>query len=64
MKKEYYQISLEVGEKLFKDVRKAEDATIVSDCAFAHVHIHEGTGRSALHPVEALAHAYGLPTGS
>ena len=60
MKKEYYQISLDVGKKLFDKIKKQEHSTVVSECAFAHLHIAEGTGRESLHPIEALARAYGL----
>lgn len=60
MKKEYYQISLDVGKKLFDKIKKQEHSTVVSECAFAHLHIAEGTGRASLHPIEALARAYGL----
>ncbi len=60
MKKEYYQISLDVGKKLFNRIQKTDDVTVVSDCAFAHLHIFEGTGKQALHPIEVLAQAYGL----
>ncbi len=60
MKKEYYQISLSVGKKLFDRIKKSGYPTVVSECAFAHLHIEEGTGAHALHPIEVLANAYGL----
>jgi Fe-S oxidoreductase len=60
MKKDYYEISLQAGKKLFDGIRKTEDADVVSDCAFAHLHIHAGTNKTAKHPVEILCEAYGL----
>lgn len=60
MKKEYYQISLDVGKKLFDRINKSGSIAVVSDCAFAHLHIDEGTGKPSLHPIEVLAKAYGL----
>lgn len=59
MKKEYYQISLDVGKKLFKGIEKEKPATVVSDCALAHLHIEEGTDEQALHPIEVLYRALG-----
>jgi len=59
MKTEYYQISLDVGKKLFKAIEKEKPATVVSDCALAHLHIEEGTDEQALHPIEVLYRALG-----
>jgi Fe-S oxidoreductase len=60
MKKDYYELSLKAGKKLFDGVKKQPDASVVSDCAFAHLHIEEGTGKTSRHPVELLCDAYGL----
>jgi glycerol-3-phosphate dehydrogenase subunit C len=60
MKKEYYEISLEVGKKLFTAIEKNRPATVVSDCVLAHLHIEEGTGEDPLHPIELLYVAMGL----
>ncbi|MDP4198402.1 MAG: heterodisulfide reductase-related iron-sulfur binding cluster [Bacteroidota bacterium] len=59
-KKEYYEISLDVGKKLFKAIDKDKPATVVSDCSLAHLHIEEGTGEHALHPIEIVYRAMGL----
>ena len=60
MKKDYYELSLQAGKKLFDGIRKRDAASVVSDCAFAHLHIEEGTGKASRHPVEILCAAYGL----
>jgi glycerol-3-phosphate dehydrogenase subunit C len=59
-KKEYYEISLDVGKKLFKAIDKDKPATVASDCSLAHLHIEEGTGEHALHPIEIVYRAMGL----
>jgi glycerol-3-phosphate dehydrogenase subunit C len=41
-KKEYYEISLDVGKKLFKSIEKEKPATVAGDCTLAHLHIEEG----------------------
>ncbi len=59
-KKEYYEISLDVGKKLFKAIDKDKPATVASDCSLAHLHIEEGTGEHAQHPIEIVYRAMGL----
>jgi Fe-S oxidoreductase len=62
MKKEYYEISLDAGKKLFKAIEKEKPALVASDCSLAHLHIEEGTGEEALHPIEIIYKAMGLTT--
>jgi Fe-S oxidoreductase len=62
MKKEYYEISLGVGKKLFKAIEKEKPTLVASDCSLAHLHIEEGTGEKALHPIEIIYKAMGLTT--
>ncbi len=59
-KKEYYEISLDVGKKLFKAIDKDKPVPVASDCSLAHLHIEEGTGEHAKHPIEILYIAMGL----
>ncbi len=59
-KKEFYEISLDVGKKLFKAIDKEKPASVASDCSLAHLHIEEGTGERALHPIEIIYRAMGL----
>lgn len=60
MKKEYYEISMNVGKKLFNKIEQSDATIVVSDCAFAHLHIEQGTARTSMHPIQLLAQAYGL----
>jgi Fe-S oxidoreductase len=60
MKKEYYEISLEVGKKLASRIEREKLATVASDCLLAHLHIDEMTHEQAKHPIEILHAAYGL----
>jgi glycerol-3-phosphate dehydrogenase subunit C len=59
-KKEYYEISLDVGKKLFKAIDKDKPSPVASDCSLAHLHIEEGTGEHAKHPIEIIYKAMGL----
>jgi glycerol-3-phosphate dehydrogenase subunit C len=59
-KQEYYEISLDVGKKLFKAIEKEKPASVAGDCTLAHLHIEEGTGERALHPIEVVYQAMGL----
>jgi Fe-S oxidoreductase len=60
MKKEYYEISLNAGKKLFKAIEQEKPATVASDCSLAHLHIEEGAGEIALHPIEIAYEAMGF----
>jgi len=60
MKREYYEMSLKVGDRLFKRMENAQPATIVSDCPLSHLHIAQGTKRESLHPIQIIHKAYGL----
>ena len=59
-KQEFYEISLTVGKKLFKAIEKDKPALVAGDCTLAHLHIEEGTGERALHPIEVIYRALGL----
>lgn len=54
--KEHYELSVKVGElKLFPTVRAAsEDTIIVAAGTSCRHHIKDGTGKIAIHPIEAL----------
>lgn len=60
MKKEYYEISLDAGKKLFNGIEKNKPALVASDCSLAHLHIAEATHEDALHPIEVIYQAMGL----
>jgi len=54
--KEHYEVSMKVGELiLFPEVRKSEDNTIIAAPGTSCRHqIKDGTGKTALHPIEIL----------
>ncbi len=56
--KDHYALSMQIGElSLFPAVRKAEpDAWIVASGTSCRQQIKDGTGRQAIHPVDALHH--------
>jgi Fe-S oxidoreductase len=60
LKREYYELSLQVAEPLFAAVREAGPGPVATDCPLAALQIDQGTGQRPRHPVEVLAEAYGL----
>jgi glycerol-3-phosphate dehydrogenase subunit C len=58
-KKEYYELSLKVAKPLFDAVTAGAGLT-ATDCPLAALQIGQGTGRTANHPIQLLADAYGL----
>jgi Fe-S oxidoreductase len=66
MQTEHFRDSLHWGEKAFEGMRAEAGepcALACTDCRLAALHILQGAGRSTVHPVVALAHAYGFETG-
>lgn len=57
----YFEESLRYGKKLFDGMAKGEPDTLVSDCPLAGIQVNQAIGRRPVHPVQILAHAYGLP---
>jgi hypothetical protein len=65
------ELSLGVGRKLAAAVDAAgakagagagSDVVVAGDCSLANGVITEQTGRDALHPLQVVARAYGIPT--
>lgn len=61
MKRQYFEESLKVARRLFSGIEEFQPDRVCSDCALAGLQIEQGTGRKAVHPVEVLCDAYGLP---
>jgi Fe-S oxidoreductase len=61
VKKEYFDMSMKVGRRLFEDVEHAQPALAVTDCPLAAMQIEQGTGVRPVHPVQVLQRAYGAP---
>lgn len=64
MKKEYFEVSMKVAEPLFKSIEQAKPDRVATDCPLAALQIHQGIGRTARHPIQILAEAYGLDSES
>ncbi len=59
-KREYYELSLQVAEPLFRGIETARPDRIASDCPLAALQIAHGTGATPKHPIQIVAEAYGL----
>jgi glycerol-3-phosphate dehydrogenase subunit C len=60
LKREKYEISMAVGERLFRELREAEADVAACDSETCRWQIEHGSGVHAVHPVELLHRAYGL----
>ena len=57
-KKEKYEISMKIGEKLFARIKSAAPDDVICDCPTCRMQISHGTSMKPLHPIEVLAKAY------
>lgn len=67
MQKAHFSESLRWGRKAFDGMRAEVGeacALACTDCRLAALHIEQGAGRKTVHPVVALAHAYGFEAGA
>jgi glycerol-3-phosphate dehydrogenase subunit C len=60
LKREKYEISMAVGERLFRELRESEADVAACDSETCRWQIEHGSGVHAVHPVELLYRAYGL----
>jgi glycerol-3-phosphate dehydrogenase subunit C len=58
---EKYQISMDVGARLFNFMRESDSPIVVCDSETCRWQITHATGKPAIHPIELLAVAYGFP---
>jgi glycerol-3-phosphate dehydrogenase subunit C len=58
LKKENYDLSMEIGENLFKEIRKSGVDRVVTSCGSCAMQIAQGTGLKVVHPLTLLAEAY------
>jgi glycerol-3-phosphate dehydrogenase subunit C len=63
MKTEHYEMGRKYAQKLVRDVEAMEPKHVVSDCPLSMLRIRKENERGVLHPIEALAHAYGIAVG-
>jgi glycerol-3-phosphate dehydrogenase subunit C len=64
LKKEKYDISMAVGEQLFREIRDAKAEVAACDSETCRWQIEHGTGVHAVHPIELLYRGYGLDSHS
>jgi glycerol-3-phosphate dehydrogenase subunit C len=60
LKREKYDISMAVGERLFREIRDAKPEVAACDSETCRWQIEHGSGVHAVHPIELLYRAYGL----
>jgi Fe-S oxidoreductase len=60
MKKQFYEISLKMAGKLFREIKESPAEVVCTDCPLSAIQIEQGTTKIPLHPVEVLHQAYGL----
>jgi glycerol-3-phosphate dehydrogenase subunit C len=60
LKKEKYEISMKVGDDLFRQVQETKPDLAACDSETCRWQITHGSGVAAVHPVELLHRAYGL----
>lgn len=58
MKKQNYDLSMEIGKPLFEEIRKSGVDRVVTGCGSCAMQITQGTGLKATHPLTLLAEAY------
>jgi Fe-S oxidoreductase len=58
MKKQFFDLSLQVAAPLVRDIGEAAPDLVVSDCPLAAIQIEHGSGHAPLHPLQVLDRAY------
>ncbi|MDQ7818524.1 MAG: anaerobic glycerol-3-phosphate dehydrogenase subunit C [Melioribacteraceae bacterium] len=58
MKKENFDLSMEIGSKLFEEINNAEADLVLSGCGMCQIQINQGTGLEVIHPISLLNQAY------
>ncbi len=58
MKKKNFDLSMEIGERLFKEIQDSAVDHISTTCGACKLQIIQGTRREAVHPISLLALAY------
>ena len=63
MKAQYYEMGRKYAQKLVAAIDGAQAKTVVTDCPLSALRIAKENGVPVMHPVEALAEAYGIRVG-
>lgn len=64
LRAENADMSMPIGKKLAAEIIKANGDVVIGDCHLANGAINEQTGQVALHPIQLIARAYGIPEES
>ena len=59
-KKEFFEASLKVARRLFREIENAEPTTVATDCSLAGLQVEHRTGTKPEHPVQIVRRAYGM----
>jgi len=51
MKKENFELSMEIGSRLFSEIASAQPDVVVSGCSTCQIQIRQGTGFNVIHPL-------------
>jgi Fe-S oxidoreductase len=58
MKRENFDLSMEIGSRLFDEIKDSQVNEIASGCGACRMQIFQGTGWDAVHPIALLSMAY------
>ncbi|NWF54190.1 MAG: anaerobic glycerol-3-phosphate dehydrogenase subunit C [Syntrophaceae bacterium] len=58
MKRQNYDLSMEIGKPLFEEIKKSGVERVVTGCGSCAMQIAQGTGLPVVHPLALLAEAY------
>ncbi len=58
LKKANYDLSMQIGENLFREIRKSGVERVVTSCGSCAMQIAQGTGLKVVHPLTLLAESY------
>lgn len=58
MKKENFDLSMEIGSKLFDEIKKVNPEYAVSGCGTCQIQINQGTGLEVLHPMSLINESF------
>ena len=59
MKKENYDVSIEIGGPLFNKLKETSPDRAVTDCPTCKLQIEQGTGMQVVNPVQIISESYG-----
>jgi len=61
MQARFHEASLGVARRMLDAIAASGAEHVATDCPLAALRVEEGLGRSAVHPIVLLRHAYGIP---